>query len=60
MGILLNHTNHLLLAKLAKVNKARNIVTTNFDKLIEQAFAAIGLQENIDFIHIQKNLNSLK
>lgn len=43
------NTNHLLLAKLVKAGKLRNIVTTNFDLLIEQALIDVGYQPNKDF-----------
>jgi len=43
------NTNHLFMAYLAKERRIKNIVTTNFDTLIEQAFAVVGLYENIDY-----------
>lgn len=43
------NTNHLLLAWLIKNKLIRNIITTNFDKLIEQACKSLRLLENIDY-----------
>lgn len=43
------NTNHLLIAHLIKNRLIKNIVTTNFDELIEQACIALGLKESIDY-----------
>jgi len=43
------NTNHLFLARLIKNKLLQNIITTNFDELIEQACGRLGLTENIDF-----------
>ena len=43
------NTNHLFIAYLIKNKKVKNIVTTNFDELIEQACKAIGLEEPKDY-----------
>lgn len=43
------NTNHILIAKLAKLGYLKNIFTTNFDPLIEKALEAEGLVKNRDF-----------
>jgi len=41
--------NHIFLAKLVNLGLVKLICTTNFDTLIEEAFADIGLTANLDF-----------
>ncbi|MCK4532883.1 tetratricopeptide repeat protein [bacterium] len=43
------NTNHVLIAKLAKVGLAKNIFTTNFDLLIERALEEEELKRDKDF-----------
>jgi len=43
------NTNHILIARLAKLGYLKTIVTTNFDLLLEKALEKEGLKENIDF-----------
>jgi len=43
------NTNHLLLAKLAKLGYVTTICTTNFDRLIERAFDSEGLVRGDDY-----------
>jgi tetratricopeptide (TPR) repeat protein len=43
------NTNHLFIAWLIKCKLIRNIITTNFDELIEQACTSLGLKENEDY-----------
>jgi tetratricopeptide (TPR) repeat protein len=43
------NTNHLFIAWLIKSKLMRNIITTNFDELIEQACSSLGLTENEDY-----------
>jgi tetratricopeptide (TPR) repeat protein len=45
----LPNANHLFIAKLARADKIKTIVTTNFDKLIEKAFDDEGLIEGEDY-----------
>lgn len=43
------NSNHILLAKMAKLNLLRTIITTNFDCLIEEALKKGRLKEGTDF-----------
>jgi tetratricopeptide (TPR) repeat protein len=53
------NTNHILIAKLAKIGYLKLICTTNFDKLLERAFENEGLKEGKDF-HVFHNENDFK
>jgi len=61
------NSNHILVAKLAKIKKIKTILTTNFDLLLEKALEEEGLKEGLDFVRIYKeedfsnfNYNELK
>lgn len=48
------NNNHLLIANLIKLGYIKNVMTTNFDCLIEKALEIVGLVENKDF-HVYSN-----
>lgn len=43
------HKSHILLARLVRCGKLSTIATTNFDLLVERAFAAEGLAKGSDY-----------
>jgi len=50
------NTNHILIAKLAKKNYLKMIITTNFDLLIEKALEREGLEKGKDFdVYYEEN-----
>ncbi|MBU1056534.1 MAG: tetratricopeptide repeat protein [Proteobacteria bacterium] len=51
------NTNHIFLAKLAKLKKLQCIITTNFDQLLEKALQNEGLAEGIDFVVVSREEN---
>ena len=46
----LPNINHITIAKLAKAGYVKNIITTNFDLLFEQALETEGLREGSDYM----------
>jgi tetratricopeptide (TPR) repeat protein len=55
------NTKHIFLAKLIKNKIIKNIVTTNFDVLLEKALYAEGARENTDYVikHDYKEFNAI-
>jgi tetratricopeptide (TPR) repeat protein len=47
--------SHIFIAKLAKSKLVKLIITTNYDLLIEKAFSAEGMAENVDYKRLYRD-----